>query len=161
MIKNYYKTLGINQNASQIEIRKAFRKLANFWHPDKNSNSIAIEKMKDLNEAYTILNDEEKRQVYDRIYKAFFIPNINLQEKNQNENTNQHFENEEVIKAKYAKDYEQLKIWISKIDFSLNSFDKIIEKSLSKIDKPIETLSYYFPVILIIIVILILISVFA
>ena len=48
MIKNYYKTLGINQNASQIEIRKAFRKLANFWHPDKNSNSIAIEKMKDL-----------------------------------------------------------------------------------------------------------------
>ncbi len=65
--KDYYKTLGVARNASQDEIRKAFRELARKYHPDANEgDKQAEEKFKDLNEAYQVLSDPDKRQKYDQ-----------------------------------------------------------------------------------------------
>ena len=72
MIKNYYKILGVNPKSSPEDIKISFRKLAIFWHPDRNSNPIALEKMQELNEANQILSDEKKRLLYDRLYYEFY-----------------------------------------------------------------------------------------
>ncbi|XP_043698219.1 dnaJ protein ERDJ3A [Telopea speciosissima] len=60
-----YKVLGVERNASQREIQKAFHKLSLQYHPDKNKNKGAQEKFADINNAYEILSDEEKRKNYD------------------------------------------------------------------------------------------------
>lgn len=65
--KDYYKSLGVARNADEKEIKKAFRKLAQQYHPDKNpGNAEAERKFKEINEAYTVLSDAEKRTQYDR-----------------------------------------------------------------------------------------------
>jgi len=65
--KDYYKILGISKTASQKEIKRAFRKLAVKYHPDKNPDDPkAEEKFKEINEAYMVLSDEEKRKYYDQ-----------------------------------------------------------------------------------------------
>lgn len=65
--KDYYKILGLDRNASQDDIKKAFRKLALQYHPDKNKgDKTAEEKFKAVNEANSVLIDPEKRKLYDR-----------------------------------------------------------------------------------------------
>ncbi|HUD04195.1 MAG TPA: DnaJ domain-containing protein, partial [Candidatus Paceibacterota bacterium] len=64
MSKDYYKTLGVEKNASQDDIKKAFRKLAHEHHPDKKTGN--AEKFKEANEAYSTLSDEKKRAQYDQ-----------------------------------------------------------------------------------------------
>jgi curved DNA-binding protein len=65
--KDYYKVLGVGQAATQDEIKKAYRKLANKYHPDKTKGDrIAEEKFKDVNEANEILSDPVKRKKYDQ-----------------------------------------------------------------------------------------------
>jgi DnaJ family protein B protein 4 len=67
MNKDYYKILDIPKNASDKDIKKAYRKLALKWHPDKNPDNkeAAEEKFKDVAEAYSILSDQQKRELYD------------------------------------------------------------------------------------------------
>jgi molecular chaperone DnaJ len=66
-ITDYYKTLGVGKNASQDDIKKAYRKLARKYHPDLNpGDKTAEQKFKELNEAYGILNDPKKRAEYDQ-----------------------------------------------------------------------------------------------
>lgn len=66
--KDYYKVLGLDSKASQDEIKKAFRKLARKYHPDVNKNDKALEeKFKEINEAYEVLSDPEKRKKYDEL----------------------------------------------------------------------------------------------
>lgn len=67
MGKDYYKILGITKNASEDEIKKAYRKLALKWHPDKNKSKGAEEKFKELAEAYEVLSDKRKREIYDQV----------------------------------------------------------------------------------------------
>lgn len=68
---NYYEILEVHQNSSMEEIKKAFRKKAKEYHPDRNpDNPQAEEHFKKINEAYEILSDEEKRSIYDRYGKA-------------------------------------------------------------------------------------------
>lgn len=66
--KDYYKVLGVSKNASQDEIKKAYRKLAVKYHPDKNrDNKVAEDKFKAVNEAHEVLGDPEKRKKYDQL----------------------------------------------------------------------------------------------
>ena len=66
MAEDYYKILGIEKTASAEEIKKAYRKLALKWHPDKNPNNKAAEdKFKKISEAYAVLSDMQKRKDYD------------------------------------------------------------------------------------------------
>ena len=66
MAKNYYDILGVDKSASQEEIKKAYRKLALKYHPDRNpDDQQAEEKLKEINEAYSVLSDVEKRKQYD------------------------------------------------------------------------------------------------
>ncbi|HUT22081.1 MAG TPA: molecular chaperone DnaJ [Candidatus Bipolaricaulota bacterium] len=67
--KDYYKTLGVEKNASQDEIKRAFRKLAHQYHPDKPDGN--EQKFKEVNEAYQALGDEKKRQQYDQFGSTF------------------------------------------------------------------------------------------
>src|SRR6266436_2212948 len=66
--KDYYATLGVSRNASDTEIKKAFRKLAREFHPDVAKNKKqAEEKFKEINEAYEVLGDPVKRKKYDEL----------------------------------------------------------------------------------------------
>ncbi len=69
MSSDYYDTLGIGRNAGDDEIKAAFRKLARQYHPDVNKEEGAEEKFKEINEAYGVLSDKEKRARYDRFGK--------------------------------------------------------------------------------------------
>lgn len=92
MGKDYYKTLGIEKGAKDEDIKKAYRKLALKYHPDKNKTPGAEEKFKEVAEAYEVLSDKKKREVYDRygeeglkgseclnqVHKSFLCLNICL-----------------------------------------------------------------------------------
>ena len=71
--QDYYATLGVQRGASSEEMKKAYRKLAMQYHPDRNPGDAAAEqKFKELNEAYDVLKDEQKRAAYDRFGHAAF-----------------------------------------------------------------------------------------
>ncbi|OGI16488.1 MAG: molecular chaperone DnaJ [Candidatus Moranbacteria bacterium RIFCSPHIGHO2_02_FULL_40_12b] len=69
MAKNYYEILGVSKNASDDEIKKAYRKLAHKYHPDKAGGEES--KFKEINEAYQVLSDKAKRQQYDQFGRTF------------------------------------------------------------------------------------------
>ena len=74
--RDYYEVLGINRNASADEIKSAFRKLSKKYHPDLNPDDpTAEEKFKEINEAYQVLSDAEKKQRYDQFGHAGVDPN--------------------------------------------------------------------------------------
>ena len=64
--RDYYDVLGVDRNASDEDIKRAFRKLALEYHPDRNKKAGAEERFKEINEAYQVLSDSEKRNEYDR-----------------------------------------------------------------------------------------------
>src|SRR3990167_3919269 len=71
--KDYYKILGVEKNASQEEIKKAFRQLARKYHPDVNQgNKNAEEKFKEINEAFQVLGNEKKKVQYDALGSSAF-----------------------------------------------------------------------------------------
>lgn len=70
-MKNYYRILGLKENASTEEIKRAYRKLAKEFHPDKNASPSAEGHFQEILEAYTTLSDSSKRQIYDNPAKDY------------------------------------------------------------------------------------------
>jgi len=70
-LKDYYQILGVSRTASRDEVKRSFRKLAFEYHPDKNSGPLARLKMQEVNEAYDVLGDEQKRIFYNLRYDTF------------------------------------------------------------------------------------------
>ena len=72
MSKSLYETLGVSEGASADEIKKAYRKLARKYHPDINKDESAVEKFKEINAAYEVLSDPEKKAQYDQFGDQMF-----------------------------------------------------------------------------------------
>jgi DnaJ-class molecular chaperone len=73
MGKDYYSILGVSRGATDDELKKAYRKLALKYHPDKNKAKGAEDKFKEIGEAYDVLSDPKKRQIYDQVTPQFQI----------------------------------------------------------------------------------------
>ncbi len=69
---DFYSVLGVSKNATQQEIKTAYRKLALKWHPDKNKSPEADTKFKEINKAYEVLSDSKKREMYDQYGESAF-----------------------------------------------------------------------------------------
>ena len=78
ILEDYYKTLEIEFGCDLLTIKKAYRKLAFVYHPDKSKNSNAAHKFREITEAYEILRDEVKRINYDILYQAYFTSKTRL-----------------------------------------------------------------------------------
>ena len=75
--RDYYEVLGIPKDATEADIKKAYRKLAAKYHPDVNHEPDAVERFKEINEANEVLSDPEKRSRYDQFGFAGVDPNFN------------------------------------------------------------------------------------
>lgn len=90
-MENFYKVLNVDENATQDEIKKAYRKLSLLNHPDKNKSPDAVEKFKNINAAYQVLGDVEERKKYDNQRKRG--TNINMDHVDMNDIFNSFFGN--------------------------------------------------------------------
>lgn len=109
-MKNYYKILGVLQDANKDEIKKAFRNLAKKYHPDKNKdNKDAIEMFQQINEAYETLSNESSREEYDK----------KLNQNNSNKQKNKNNANNEKSQGKTKKNFNK--------DDALNDLDQYFE----------------------------------
>jgi len=68
--RDYYEVLGVRRDASDAEVKKAFRKLAQQWHPDVNKDPAADDQFREINEAYQVLSDPQRRRAYDMFGRA-------------------------------------------------------------------------------------------
>lgn len=104
MLKDYYKILGISKYASAQEIKSAYRTMSMKWHPDKNPGIDVTSVMQDINEAYTILKDENKRERYNKEYDTFFAQLPNTSKKYDYNIKDDTLKNDIANARKYAKD---------------------------------------------------------
>ncbi len=74
--KGYYAVLGVSENASYHEIKRAYRRLARKYHPDRNNSSFAEDMIKSINRAFETLSDETKRKEYDSMHYENGPPNV-------------------------------------------------------------------------------------
>ena len=103
MTKNYYKILGLNENCTEQEIKSAYRKLARKWHPDVAGNTDnVVKKFKEINEAYEILSDKNKKAEYDTLNRYYnYSSSKRTSEQRKTENTTRpDFKNEKKEDAK-------------------------------------------------------------
>lgn len=122
-MNNYYQILELDQNASQDEIKKAYRRLALKWHPDKNHSPKSHEKFIEINEAYLVLSDPLKRKAFDQI---FGFSHQDPTSNNENEFDYSNFEEHLKSAREKANEYA---------NFSFHEFSKTLSKSLGKAGK--------------------------
>jgi curved DNA-binding protein CbpA len=91
-MRDYYKELGINSAASNQQIKKAYREAVLFWHPDRNKSVEANERFIVINEAYSILIDEKKRAVYDKLYANWIKADSDIASSIKSENEDEAFD---------------------------------------------------------------------
>jgi curved DNA-binding protein CbpA len=114
MFKDYYKLLEVTQNATDEEIKKAFREQAIKWHPDRNQGTDTTLRMQEINEAYLILKDREARTRYDIEYNKFRKYQENKyqteSEKTKSEKEEKQNQNQEQNNAKREYEYSDYKV---------------------------------------------------
>lgn len=74
--RDFYEVLGVSKTATAADIKRAYRKLALEWHPDRNKSPDAHEKFKEINEAYEVLSDDKKKATYDQFGHSAFQPGM-------------------------------------------------------------------------------------
>jgi DnaJ-class molecular chaperone len=74
--RDFYEVLGVSKTATAADIKRAYRKLALEWHPDRNKSPNAHEKFKEINEAYEVVSDPKKRETYDQFGHSAFQPGM-------------------------------------------------------------------------------------
>nr|XP_020448951.1 dnaJ homolog subfamily B member 9-like isoform X2 [Monopterus albus] len=89
--RSYYDTLNVEPTATDSQIKKAFRKLAMKYHPDKNKSTDAEKTFTEITEAYTVLSNKEKRRLYDSTGHEAFLQNMASVDPNDEDETNFHF----------------------------------------------------------------------
>lgn len=158
---NYYEILGVNKNSNISEIKKAYRKLAMKWHPDKNINNKeeATKKFKEVTEAYDTLSDDNKRRHYDmfgkkgtnvmnvnpdEIFKSFFGANFFQIFENElfnNINRNRNIPKETVTKQTFINNGEMM-TKIIKTKIYSDGTKKVTEEIIkNKIDASISNMT--------------------
>jgi len=108
MFKDYYKLLEVSQNATDEEIKKAFREQAIKWHPDRNQGTDTTLRMQEINEAYLILKDKEARYRYDIEYNKFkqYQEQKRQSQKEQEKSEKQESQQQEQKKQQSRHEYE-------------------------------------------------------
>ena len=104
----YYETLGVAKNASQDEIKKAYRKLAFEFHPDRNKNKDAEEKFKKISEAYAVLSDPDKRKNYDSFGPEQFSRRYNQQDIFRGANFSDFSDLNDLLKNFFGSNFEDM-----------------------------------------------------
>ncbi len=99
----HYEVLGVPENASSTQIRNAYRRLVKQYHPDYNPSAQAAELIKQINEAYDVLSDSEKRTAYDRRYYQYFETIV---KEDPNETYRQEYLRKRREKEKQTREYE-------------------------------------------------------
>lgn len=126
---DYYKIFNLSKNCTQDQIKKAYRKAVIFWHPDKNKSPNAHEKFIQINEAYEILSNEEKRMVYDKIYTKIIKNQQSVITTKKDESNFEYVSHKEYIQfeewVKEAKKKAQKTVFKTFDDTLTNSFDFI------------------------------------
>lgn len=141
MIPNYYKILGVPRNASKIEIKKAYRKLALQLHPDRNKSPDAHEKFVELNEANLILSDDEARSKYNREYEHYFEPQTSSNFSSEPKQQQKQREPEETVRSGQQNqrrpnaqfEDEELNRWAKNARKQGESFAKMAFEEFSKL----------------------------
>lgn len=129
MFKDYYKILGISRSASEEEIRRAYYKMSQKWHPDKHPNMDFTDKMQEINEAYSVLKSGYKKAQYDREYDSFYEAHEHI-----NTETNSFEESQKEYKKKEKKEANTSQSDGREKDNSTNDdSDSKAEKTLRKI----------------------------
>lgn len=108
-MKDYYKILGVDRNASQDEIKKAYRRLAHKYHPDKSHGGDEA-KFKEINEAYQVLGDENKRRQYDQFGQTFDQGGQGFDFRNFGFDASQEINFEEIFKDFFGG-FENIRSW--------------------------------------------------
>ena len=106
MFKDYYKILGISYPSSRDEIKRAYRNMSLKWHPDKNIEKEAIRVMQDINEAYAILKDVEKKSRYDAEYSYFTKSSSFSSSKNRDNQSNKDSSENNETSPKWSYNYD-------------------------------------------------------
>lgn len=123
---NYYQLLNVDKKCSSIELKKAYRIAALFWHPDKNKSPQAHETFINITEAYNILIDPYKRKVYDAIFEE--ENNVTIHKSSERFNEKKYQQRQEYTEWRHAER--------AKAERQANSTsDKILTESFHFIDK--------------------------
>ena len=139
--KDYYKVLGIEKSAKYEDVKKAYRTLALQWHPDKNKDPSALQKFKDISEAYQVLSDKQKRSDYDyastqkqtnKTVNKFNQPNINPTNFQPQQHYQQHFQYNYHYEFKDPFEiFNEVFTFLNGINNTMMAFDSIMQMNKS------------------------------